>query len=154
MSNSYYFITSLTLILTTVVCLYQSDYNLKQSSIILLPELKAALSEMLTINICADSAVKQQTNVSLLSFSPHCSWNPSYFSETFSHELPQPCENSLITWVWMCLVGISFFLSFFALWSVSDLRPWAEQPSGPLSAKRGEPALLQDFCTKHDKVFE
>lgn len=58
MSNSYYFITSLTLILTTVVCPYQTDYNLEQSSIIPLPEPNVALFQTMKTNKCAYSVVK------------------------------------------------------------------------------------------------
>lgn len=71
-------------------------------------------------------------------FPPWCSQNPSWFREPFSHELPQPWENSLITWVWMCLVRAFFLFTFFALRSVSDLRPRAAQPSGPLVCQRSQ----------------
>lgn len=55
MSNSYYFIVSLTLILTKVVCLYQTSITELYYP---LPEQKVALFEMMKIDISVYSAIK------------------------------------------------------------------------------------------------
>lgn len=140
----YYFITSLTLILTKVVCLYQTDSNLEQSSII--PSRAESCpfwdDENRYFCIFCCLCLRIFCCLCLCSFVfPHCSRNPSWFSESFSHELLQPWENSLITWVWMCLVGIFFFSSLlFRLFLIYS--PELSSQAGPLSAKWVECSLL------------
>lgn len=148
----YYFITSLTLILTKVVCLYQTDFNLEQSSII--PSRAESCpfwdDENRYFCIFCCLCLRIFCCLCLCSFVfPHCSRNPSWFSESFSHELLQPWENSLITWVWMCLVGIFFFLlcSSVCFWFTAP--SWAAKQA-PCLPNESSAAFLQYFCTEHD----